>query len=322
MLGIAEWMRESEHMPSEHPPLVMTGVNKSYGDVRAVQSLDLTVPAGSIFGLLGPNGAGKTTTIRMALGIIAPDSGDVSLLGSTVDTKALEGVGYLPEERGLYRKMKVLEMLVFLAAIKGVKAADAQKRAREWLKRLGLEDWGERKSQELSRGMQQKVQFVATVLHQPRLLVLDEPFAGLDPVNVKLLQEIIVELRDQGATVILSTHMLERSEKLCEHVCLISGGRKVLDGALRDVKASYGSSRVFLDFRGSASFLETSASVASYRGYPNHAEVELRPEVSANQFLEEVLRHVEISRFEQREPSLEDIFLRTVGEPVSEGGHE
>ncbi len=296
----------------------MTSVQKSYDDVVAVQGLDLAVPAGSIFGLLGPNGAGKTTTIRMALGIIAPDSGDVTLLGGDVSTKALEGVGYLPEERGLYRKMKVLEMLVFLAAIKGVKTADAQARARTWLKRLGLEQWAERRSQELSRGMQQKVQFVATVLHEPRLLVLDEPFAGLDPVNVKLLQEIILELRDRGATVILSTHMLERSEKLCDHVCLINGGRKVLDGALRAVKASYGSSRVFLDFRGSGRFLEASALVASYRGYPNHAEVELKAGASANQFLEEALRHVEISRFEQREPSLEDIFLRTVGEPASE----
>ncbi len=309
-------------MQVDHPPLVMTSVNKSYGDLHAVQDLDLTVPTGSIFGLLGPNGAGKTTTIRMALGIIAPDSGDVRLLGSSVDTKTLEGVGYLPEERGLYRKMKVLEMLVFLAAIKGVRQADAQQRAHEWLERVGLADWTHRKSHELSRGMQQKVQFVATVLHRPPLLVLDEPFAGLDPVNVRLLQEIMLELRDQGATVILSTHMLERSEKLCEHVCLINGGRKVLDGALSDVKASYGSSRVFLDFRGTASFLKTSSAVASYRGYPNHAEVELKPGASANQFLEEALHHVEISRFEQREPSLEDIFLRTVGEPIAEDSCE
>jgi ABC-2 type transport system ATP-binding protein len=309
-------------MQPDNTPLVMTAVNKSYGDVRAVQDLDLVVPTGSIFGLLGPNGAGKTTTIRMALGIIAPDSGDVRLLGSSVDTTVLEGVGYLPEERGLYRKMKVLEMLVFLAAIKGVRTADAQRRAREWLDRLGLGAWAERKSQELSRGMQQKVQFVATVLHQPRLLVLDEPFAGLDPVNVKLLQQIILELRDQGASVILSTHMLERSEKLCDHVCLISGGRKVLDGPLAQVKASYGTSQVFIDFRGSPRFLGESPHVASFQGYPNHAEVELKAGASANEFLEEALRHVEISRFEQREPSLEDIFLRTVGEPVSEGGHE
>jgi ABC-2 type transport system ATP-binding protein len=309
-------------MQADHPPLRMTAVNKSYGEVRAVQDLDLTVPTGSIFGLLGPNGAGKTTTIRMALGIIAPDSGDVSLLGTPVDTKALEGVGYLPEERGLYRKMKVLEMLVFLAAIKGVKAGDAQGRAREWLDRVGLGAWTERKSQELSRGMQQKVQFVATVLHQPRLLILDEPFAGLDPVNVKLLQEIILELRDQGSTVVLSTHMLERSERLCDHVCLISGGRKVLDGPLAEVKASYGMSRVFIDFQGSPRFLGESPHVKSFQGYPNHAEVELNAGTSANQFLEEALRHVEIARFEQREPSLEDIFLRTVGESASEGGHE
>jgi ABC-2 type transport system ATP-binding protein len=300
----------------------MTGVNKRYGDLAAVQDLDLTVPGGSIFGLLGPNGAGKTTTIRMALGIIAPDTGEVRLLDRTVDTTALEGVGYLPEERGLYRKMKVLEMLVFLAAIKGVRQAEAQQSALEWLGRVGLTEWAQRRSHELSRGMQQKVQFVATVLHKPRLLVLDEPFAGLDPVNVQLLQEIILGLRDDGATVILSTHMLERSEKLCDHVCLINGGRKVLDGALAEVKASYGSSRVFLNFRGSASFLGTSALVASYRGYPNHAEVELSAGASANQFLEEALRHVEVSRFEQREPSLEDIFLRTVGQSVSEAGHE
>ncbi len=299
-------------------PLIMTGVNKSYGEVCAVRDLHLTVPSGSIFGLLGPNGAGKTSTIRIALGIVAPDAGEVRLLGREVDTAALEGVGYLPEERGLYRKMKVLEMLVFLAAIKGVRSSDASERALGWLERLGLADWANRRSEELSRGMQQKVQFVATVIHRPRLLVLDEPFAGLDPVNVKLLQEIIVELRGEGASVVLSTHMLERSEKLCDHVCLINGGRKVLDGPLVEVKASRGSSQVFIDFRGSPDFLKESPLVACYRSYPNHAEVELAPGASANEFLEEAIRHVQLSRFEIREPSLEEIFLRTVEATTAE----
>ncbi len=227
------------------PAVEIRNVSKRYASHIAVRDLSLIIPTGTVYGLLGPNGAGKTTTIRMILNIIAPDSGDISLFGYPSSTSGITDiVGYLPEERGLYRKMKVRRALKYLAELKGVPAKVADERITWWLERLGLRteqrDWGDAKVMELSRGMQQKVQFVSAVLHDPNLVILDEPFSGLDPVNALALQDIVVELRDRGKTVIFSTHIIANAESLCDEVCIIANGEKILDGTVADVKTEYG----------------------------------------------------------------------------------
>lgn len=220
-------------------------VVKRYDGHVAVRDLSLSIAAGTVYGLLGPNGAGKTTTIRMLLNIIAPDSGSIRLLGEpNTAPRLMDRVGYLPEERGLYKKMPVRRVLRFLGQLKGLSARNADRRIDEWLERLALRtperDWGLAKVDELSRGMQQKVQFIATLLHDPELIVLDEPFSGLDPVNAQALKDSVEELRARGKTVIFSTHIIENAEKMCDAVCIIARGEKVLDGTVADVKARYG----------------------------------------------------------------------------------
>jgi ABC-2 type transport system ATP-binding protein len=220
-------------------------VVKRYEEHVAVRDLSLQVPAGSVYGLLGPNGAGKTTTIRMILDVILPDSGSISILGQPNTTPGvLDRVGYLPEERGLYKKMQVRRVLSFLAELKGIPAADAARRIDEWLERFSLKtadkDWGESKVDELSRGMQQKVQFIAALLHDPELVILDEPFSGLDPINAQALKDAVLELKRRNKTVIFSTHVMDNAEKMCDSVCIIAHGEKVLDGTLADVKNEYG----------------------------------------------------------------------------------
>jgi ABC-2 type transport system ATP-binding protein len=213
----------------------LDAVTKRFGGHVAVDRLDLRVPAGCVYGLLGPNGSGKTTTIRMIMGILLPDEGRATLLGADPDERR-HLVGYLPEERGLYKKMKVLEVLTFLAEIRGIPRGVGRARARGWLERLDLGAWADRRVEDLSKGMQQKVQFIGTVLHEPRVLILDEPFSGLDPINQDVLEEIMLELRGQGATVLFSTHLMDQAERLCERVCLISRGRRVLEGDLAEIK--------------------------------------------------------------------------------------
>jgi ABC-2 type transport system ATP-binding protein len=220
-------------------------VSKRYTGYTAVRDFSLTVPAGTVYALLGPNGAGKTTTIRMILNIIAPDSGSVAVLGRPAGDSGLsDRLGYLPEERGLYRKMQVRRVLRFLAALKGVPAAEADRRIDRWLDRLALRtderDWGVARVEELSRGMQQKVQFIGALLHDPDLVILDEPFSGLDPVNAQALKDTVLELRSRGKTVIFSTHVIENAESMCDAVCIIAHGTKLLDGSLADVKTQYG----------------------------------------------------------------------------------
>jgi ABC-2 type transport system ATP-binding protein len=231
------------------PAVEVMHVVKRYDGHVAVRDLSLSIPAGTVYGLLGPNGAGKTTTIRMLLNIIAPDSGSIHLLGEPNSAPDLmDRVGYLPEERGLYKKMPVRRVLRFLAQLKGLSARNADRRIDEWLERLALRtperDWGLAKVDELSRGMQQKVQFIATLLHDPELVVLDEPFSGLDPVNAQALKDAVAELRARGRTVVLSTHIIENAEKMCDAVCIIARGEKVLDGTVADVKARYGGTPV------------------------------------------------------------------------------
>ena len=217
--------------------LEVRGISKTFAGHVAVTDLSLTVPRGAVYGLLGPNGAGKTTSIRMIMNITIPDTGTVRLFGDDLGGRHHSArIGYLPEERGLYKKMKTRDMLVFLAEVKGVPRAKAAAKADQWLERLGLSEWGRRKVEELSKGMSQKVQFIGTMLHEPELLILDEPFAGLDPINAQVLKDIIVQLSRAGTTVIFSTHQMDVAEKICDHVCIIARGRKVLDGGLADVK--------------------------------------------------------------------------------------
>jgi ABC-2 type transport system ATP-binding protein len=290
----------------------LLGVSKAFGSFQAVSHLDLEVPRGEIFGLLGPNGSGKTTTIRMMLGILVPDRGTVQLLDGRPVEWLRQRVGYLPEERGLYRKMKVQEHLLFFARLKGVSRKEAQRRGAEWLARLGLEEVGHRRVEDLSKGMQQKVQFIGTVLHQPDLLILDEPFSGLDPLNQDVLESIILELRRSGTTVLLSTHRMEQAERLCDRVCLLSHSRKVLEGAPKDLKRAERAGIVAVDFEGPTDWLD-SAGAEWVELHRHGVRVRLGPETSSGAFLARALASgVHISRFEEEEPTLHEIFIRHV----------
>ncbi len=287
---------------------------KRYGDHVAVDRVSFAVPAGSIFGLLGPNGAGKTSTIRMTMKIILPDEGEITVLGSPVAKLDVHRVGYLPEERGLYKKMRLEDLLVFFGRLKGLERAEARRRARRWLERFDLADYARRTPEDLSKGMQQKVQFIATILHEPDLLVLDEPFSGLDPVNTNLLKDIILEYHRQGHTVIFSTHMMDQVEKLCEHVCMINRGRVVLSGTLAEVKARYGRGGVTLRFVGDGSFLRELPFVEHVHDWGNEVFVRLADGARPTDVLDAARERVEVTRFEVAEPSIHDIFIERVGE--------
>lgn len=292
--------------------LVIRGVSKSFGDLQAVQSLDLTVEAGSVCGLLGPNGAGKSTTIRMIMDIIKPDTGTVSLLGETDPDRRRDRIGYLPEERGLYRKMKVRELLTYFAALHGMEPRHARERAMHWLDRMELGAWSEAKVEALSKGMQQKVQVIATILHEPEVVILDEPFAGLDPVNVDLVKQILLDLRNQGVTLLLSTHQMEMVEKLCDSICLIHRGRKMLDGPLSKVKADRGVRAIQVEYDGRPSFHRDPALVARAEDSGRYLEIFPAEGVDSQRILEAAMKEVRITRFEVMEPSLHEIFVETV----------
>lgn len=292
--------------------LVIRGVSKSYDEVRAVEKLDLTVPAGSVFGLLGPNGAGKSTTIRMIMDIIRPDEGEILLLGEADPDRRRDRIGYLPEERGLYRKMKVVELLVYFGQLHGMETRRARQEAGRWLERMDLATWGEAKVEALSKGMQQKIQIIATLLHQPEAVILDEPFSGLDPVNVDLVRDILLELRDRGVTLLLSTHQMDMVEKLCDSICLINRGRKVLDGPIKKVKADRGVRAIQVEYEGRPSFHHDTALVA--RAVDSGQYLELFPQagVEPQRILEAAVREVRVSRFQVMEPSLHQIFVDIV----------
>jgi ABC-2 type transport system ATP-binding protein len=288
-------------------------VTKRYGQVTAVSHLDLRVKQGALFGLLGPNGAGKTTTLRMLLRMLVPDEGAIQLFGQPLTDDSPNLVGYLPEERGLYPRMKVRDNLVFLAGIKGVPESEARTRSDSWLERLDLGTWADRKVIDLSKGMQQKVQFIAAIIHRPPLLILDEPFTGLDPVNSSLVKDLMLELKDQGATVILSTHRMEQVEMMCESICLIHSGRKVLDGELKAIKKSYGKNTLRMEFEGDGNFLNFPDLVEKVNHYGEVVEAKLRPGADAQEILKRAVQGgVRVSRFELVEPPLNDIFIELV----------
>ncbi|MGC2333510.1 MAG: ATP-binding cassette domain-containing protein [Candidatus Acidiferrales bacterium] len=284
-------------------------ITKSYDGVTAVDGVTLQVKEGAILGLLGPNGAGKTSTIRMVMNILVPDEGSIRVFGRPVSDETRQSIGYLPEERGLYPRMKVLDVIVFLGALRGLSESEAEKRGREWLDRFALSDWAEKKVQDLSKGMQQKVQFIAAVVHKPQLLILDEPFSGLDPVNAATVKDTMLELRDQGSTVVLSTHRMEQVERMCDSICLINKGQNVLDGDLRAIKQSYGKNTVHIEFTGPDSFL-THPAVTSVNRFGSGAEVKLKPGADPQEILKAAVQSgAQINRFELSEPSLNDIFI-------------
>ena len=294
------------------PVVELAGVTKAYETKVAVNNLSLSIDAGQMFGLLGPNGAGKTSSIRMMMGITIPDSGHISLFGKPFERKSLERVGYLPEERGLYKKMKVLEQLVYFGQLHGLAADEAAKRATAWAKRMEIADSLGKKTEELSKGMQQKIQFIASLLHDPGLIVMDEPFSGLDPVNAVLVEKTLLELKDQGKAILFSTHRMDQVEKLCDSICLINNGHAVLAGKVREIKATYERNRVIVEFEGSSAFLN-SDEIAEAKNFSGHAEIKLKEHGNAQKLLHEAAAVATIYRFEMVEPSLEEIFIQTVG---------
>jgi len=292
--------------------LNITNIAKHYNGFKAIDALSFSVRPGLIYGLLGPNGAGKTTTIRMIMKIILPDEGRIEIFGEPLEKVNKARIGYLPEERGLYKKMKVLDLLVFFGEIKRMKKETARKAAAEWLERLQLGEVMHKKAEELSKGMQQKVQFISTVLHEPELIILDEPFSGLDPVNTNILKDIILEMRRKGHTIIFSTHMMEQVEKLCDAICLINKGVKVLDGSLSDIKKQYGRNGVTLRFNGNGDFIQSLPEVESVNDYGKELFLRLKEGADAGNVLKEAAKRVEILKYEVAEPSIHDIFIEKV----------
>src|SRR5919112_5180937 len=253
-------------------------VSKSFGEFTAVKELSLSVRAGRVFGLLGPNGAGKTTSIRMIVNITAPDSGSISLFGRKIDPELQDRIGYLPEERGLYRRMKVVDQLRFFAELKDVRGKQVEAKIDEWLARVKLSEWKNKRSMELSKGMQQKIQFITSVIHDPELLILDEPFSGLDPINVELLKEIVLDLKRAGKTIIFSTHQMEVAEKICDDICLLNRSQKVFEGSLREIKSSFGRNVVAVRCEGGDGVLHDPSLVSKLVQHADEAQALLAPD--------------------------------------------
>lgn len=298
--------------------LKLENVNKTFGELAAVKDLSLAVQAGTVYGFLGPNGAGKTTTIRMIMEIILPDTGQVLINGKrNTMPDVLDRVGYLPEERGVYRKMKVREALEFFAELKGMKRREHGPKIDAWMQRFEMNGVRDKKLEELSKGNQQKIQFLTTIIHEPNLIILDEPFMGLDPLNADLVKSVILEQKARGTAIVFSTHLMESAERLCDGFCLINKGEKVLDGEVRAVKRNFGSNHIALNYEGKSDFLlelKNNGTIASYNDSGNHVEIKLREGASAQKLLQAAVQNVEVLRFEVVEPSLHEIFIATVKE--------
>jgi ABC-2 type transport system ATP-binding protein len=293
---------------------------KRYASHTALNDVSLDIPAQSIFGLLGPNGAGKTSLIRIINQITGPDSGKVYFEGEQLSAKHIENIGYLPEERGLYKKMEVGEQALYLAQLKGMKKAEAKKKLKEWFQKFEIDAWWNKKVEELSKGMQQKVQFIVTVLHEPKLLILDEPFSGFDPINANLIKNEIISLKEKGSTILFSTHNMGSVEELCDYIALINKSKKILDGSVKDIRKQYKSKTYEFEFTGNmmgfTNSLWTFGVLGEYKTDGEHtkAQVQLTPGSKANQLLESVLPSVEIHSFREIVPSMNDIFISKVKE--------
>jgi ABC-2 type transport system ATP-binding protein len=290
----------------------LKNVSKAFGKFKAVDNLSLSVPRGSMFGLLGPNGAGKTTSIRMIMNITAPDAGDIRILGNPMDRDMQNRIGYLPEERGLYRKMKVIDHLYFLAAIKEVGREAARRRIADWLDKMELRPWLNKKVDELSKGMQQKIQFIATIVHDPEILILDEPFSGLDPINVALMRDYFLEFRGRGKTIVFCTHVLEQAEKLCDEITLMARSKKILEGSIKELKRRYSQDLLRIAMDASLSEVSALPGVASAKQVDGTFVVGLVPGTDRREFLKRTLERYRIDAFSQKEPELEEIYLDAV----------
>lgn len=297
--------------------ITLKGVTKTFGTKVAVRDLDLSVPSGAIYGFIGPNGAGKTTTIRMIMSILFPDCGHISVLGHESALEAKDRIGYLPEERGVYKKMKVGAFLMYMERLKRDTGTGSRNRVRAWLEKVGLADVENKRCEELSKGMQQKIQFIATVIHEPELLILDEPFSGLDPVNMRLLRDLVLEQGRRGATVIFSTHVMEQAEQICDHIVMINDGDKVLDDSLADIRHRFDPRTILFES------LEVGADVSSLALLPTiedvthtaaHHEISLKPGSDPGQAIREIVNAIPASRIELHRPTLEDIFVQIVTE--------
>lgn len=301
------------------PAIEVCGISKRFGDFTAVEDLSFDVYPGRIFGFLGPNGAGKTTTIRMMVGITAPDSGEIRLFGKPFSQELQDRIGYIPEERGLYKKLKVVDQLRYFGALKGINGAEADRRIDFWLERMGLLDWKKKKTTDLSKGMQQKIQFISAVLHDPDLLILDEPFSGLDPVNVEFMIDVLSEFRTDEKTIIFSTHLMETAERLCQDILLINRSRKVIAGSLREVKAAYGSNFITFKGTGAEEVLRNSNLIDRIVPFADEYEIYLKEGADPTVLLRQILDNgVEVRKYEITEPSLNDIFIAAVGSSETE----
>ncbi len=295
--------------------LEVKNLKKTFGSVKAVDDISFQVPEGSVFGLIGRNGAGKTTTIRMLMNIYIPDSGEVILRGAPVTEEFKQKVGYLPEERGLYKKMNVWDTLMFFAEVKGRSGKEIESRANEYLKRFQLIDRKTSKIQDLSKGNQQKIQFIATILHDPDFLILDEPFSGLDPINTDLLRQIIIDLKNQGKVIIFSTHLMDFAERMCDQIALIDKGKIILSGALSSIKAEYGNRNVNLAYNGDISFLKNHPIVEKVQDFGNTTEITVREEFQTQALLKLLIENnVMVRRFNANDISLQEIFIKLVGD--------
>jgi ABC-2 type transport system ATP-binding protein len=302
-------------MDAQQVTLQVENVTKRYGEFTAVNDISFEVKSGRIFGFLGPNGAGKTTTIRMIVGITAPDEGEIKLFGQKMSSVLQDKIGYLPEERGLYKKMKVNEQLRYFAALKSIPTKLADERIDYWLAKMGLSDWKLKKAADLSKGMSQKIQFIATVLHEPDLIILDEPFSGLDPINVETLIEAIAEQKALGKTIIFSTHLMETAERLCDDIILINKSKKIIGGKLREVKESFGKNLIALRCIGGDNVLADHSLVAKIVESADEKVLTLAENADAQTLLKTLIESgAKITKFEQIEPSLNDIFIEKVSE--------
>jgi ABC-2 type transport system ATP-binding protein len=293
--------------------IALRDVVKEFDGFRAVDGITLDIPAGGIFGLLGPNGAGKSTTIRMIMDIIRPDAGTITVMGKPSKEDVRGQVGYLPEERGLYKKMKVLDMLEFLGSLKRSTPRDSRKEAQSWLEKLEIGDWASKKIEELSKGMQQKIQFAAAVLGKPPILILDEPFSGMDPVNQNLFKDTILELNRGGTTIVFSTHQMETAERLCKEIALINKGRLVLSGSLAKVKEGFGKNSLLIEYEGDGGFLSALPGVARVDAYGSYSEVRLDDGADPQAVFQAVAGRLKVKKFEIVAPTLHNIFIEKVG---------
>ncbi len=292
--------------------LTLDHVSKRFGNFVAVDDLSLRIPSGSIYGFLGPNGAGKTTTIRMVMSIFHPDQGQIQVLGAKDAQSVKDRLGYLPEEKGLYKKMRTAEIVAYFGKLKGMDSSTAKLKAKELLIRFGLGDWLNHKCESLSKGMGQKVQLLSTLIHDPELVILDEPFSGLDPVNMELMRDTIRQFKDEQRTVIFSTHVMAQAEQLCDYIFLINKGKKVLDGTLTQVRAGHDNG-IKIDYDGDGSILQTLPGVQRLNDAGKHAELFLEPGINPQNILKSLMGKLEIRRFDLSEPSLHEVFIRAVG---------